>query len=215
MTAWIEGALTSVPTWIVYLTVFLLPFLEASIFLGFVIPGETALVFGGVLAAGKIHGQQADHPSLVIVLVLAILGAILGDAVGYGVGRRYGTGLQASRLGKKVGEARWQLTEAFLLKRGGPAVFFGRFTAVLRALVPGAAGMAKLSYKTFALWNMVGGALWATACVLGGYAAGAVVGKYLSNLGYVIIGVVVVVVVGHVVRSRRSKQRATSDLSES
>jgi membrane-associated protein len=210
----IEDLLNSVPTWVVYLTVFLLPFLEASIFLGFVIPGETALVFGGVLA-GRHATAGHPHPTLGIVLALAIFGAITGDAVGYGVGRRYGTGLQASRLGQKVGDARWKTTEAFLLKRGGPAVFFGRFTAVLRALVPGAAGMAKLSYKTFALWNMIGGAFWATACVLGGYAIGDVIGSYLSNLGYVIIGLVVLAVAVHVARGYRSKKRATSDLSGS
>jgi membrane-associated protein len=208
MAAIVEDLLNSVPTWVVYLTVFLLPFLEASVFLGFVIPGETALVFGGVLAG---RGQV----SLGVVLALAIVGAITGDAVGYGVGRRYGVGLQSSRLGLKVGDARWKTTEAFLLKRGGPAVFFGRFTAVLRALVPGAAGMAKLSYKTFALWNMIGGAFWATACVLGGYAVGDVIGSYLSTLGYVIIGLVVVGAAVHVGRGHRSKKRATSDLSGS
>jgi membrane-associated protein len=214
MAAIIEDLLNSVPTWVIYLTVFLLPFLEASIFLGFVIPGETALVFGGVLA-GRHATAGHPHPSLAIILGLAIFGAITGDAVGYGVGRRYGTGLQASRLGQKVGDARWQTTEAFLLRRGGPAVFFGRFTAVLRALVPGAAGMAKLPYKTFAIWNAIGGAFWATACVLGGYAIGDVIGSYLSNLGYVIIGLVVVAAAIHFGREYRNRKRATSDLSES
>jgi membrane-associated protein len=214
MAAIVEDLLNSVPTWVIYLTVFLLPFLEASIFLGFVIPGETALVFGGVLA-GRHETAGHPHPSLTIVLGLAILGAITGDAIGYAVGRRYGTGLQASRLGQKVGEDRWRTTEEFLLRRGGPAVFFGRFTAVLRALVPGAAGMAKLSYKTFAIWNMIGGIFWATACVLGGYAVGDVIGSYLSNLGYVIIGLVVLVAAVHFGRSHRSKKRATSDLSGS
>jgi membrane-associated protein len=215
MAAFVEDVLNSVPVWVVYLTVFALPFLEASIFLGFVIPGETALVFGGVLA-GRPESAGHPHPSLAVVLVLAIVGAITGDGVGYGVGRRYGTGLQASRLGQKVGDARWQTTEAFLLRRGGPAVFFGRFTALLRALVPGAAGMAKLPYKTFALWNAVGGAFWATACVLGGYAVGDVIGSYLSDLGYVIVGLVVLAAAVHFGRGHRSKKKAaTSDLSGS
>lgn len=213
MAVFVEDVLNSVPVWVVYLTVFLLPFLESSIFLGFVIPGETAVIFGGVLA-GRPPTVGHPHPSIWVVLALAILGAIMGDAVGYGVGRRYGSVLQTSRLGQKVGDARWVTTEAFLLKRGGPAVFFGRFTAVLRALVPGAAGMAKLSYRTFAIWNMIGGVFWATACVLGGYAAGNVIGNYLSNLGYVIIGLVVLAVAVHFGRSHRSKKRATSDLIE-
>lgn len=202
----VEEALTGVPSSLVYVAVFALPFLEASVFLGFVIPGETALVVGGVLA-----GQ--GRVGLTLVLVLAILGAITGDGVGYLVGRRYGPGLQASRLGQRVGDARWASTEDFLQRRGGPAVFLGRFTALLRALVPSAAGMAKLPYKTFALWNAVGGAVWAALCVVGGYLLGGVIGTYIAQAGYVLVGLAVLVVAVHLLRRRREKQRATNDLS--
>lgn len=205
--AFIQNTLTSVPSGVVYAAVFALPFLEASIFLGFVIPGETALVVGGVLA-----GQ--GRANLGLVIALAVLGAILGDAIGYGIGRRFGPSLQASRLGQVVGDRRWSTTEAFLQRRGAPAVFFGRWTALLRALVPSAAGMAKLPYGTFALWNVLGGGLWATACVLGGYAIGDVVGRYIAQGGYVLVGLAALVLIVHLVRKRRSAgKRSTSDLS--
>src|SRR3989442_1354330 len=126
MAAFVEDVLSGVPDWVLYLTVFLLPFLEASVFLGFVFPGETALVFGGVLAS-------QDKVSLSTVVILAVVGAITGDAVGYAVGRRYGSRLQSSWIGLRIGEARWKTTEEFLHRRGGPAVFFGRWTALLRA----------------------------------------------------------------------------------
>lgn len=207
MAAFVENLLNSVPTWAIYLTVFGLPFLEASVFLGFVIPGETALVFGGVLASqGRV--------SLGWLLVLAVIGAISGDGVGYAVGRRFGPGLQGSRLGKKVGHARWKTTEEFLHRRGGPAVFFGRWTAVLRAMVPSAAGMAKLPYRTFALWNALGGTIWAVACVYGGYLAGDVIGRFVSGIGYVIAGLVLLYVVFHFVKKYREKP-ATNDPSVS
>jgi len=193
----INDVLTAVPPWAVYLLVFALPFLEASIMLGFVIPGETALVFGGVLAAG---GQG----SVAAVLAIAIAGAIAGDAIGYFVGRRYGPSLRISRLGLVVGEPRWMIAEEFVRKRGGPAVFFGRFTALFRALVPGMAGMAGLPYRTFALWNVIGGATWATACVLGGWALGDVITTYLSQAGYVVFGLAVVVGLLYVLHQRRS-----------
>src|SRR5689334_9788338 len=107
MAGFVEGVLTSVPTWVVYLAVFGLPFLEASLFLGFVFPGETALVLGGVLASqGRV--------SLALVIVVAIVGAVTGDAIGYAIGRRFGPGLQASRLGQVVGDKRWQASETFL-----------------------------------------------------------------------------------------------------
>lgn len=201
----VEGVLGGVPTWVVYLTVFLLPFLEASVFLGFVFPGETALVFGGVLA-------HEGHVSLSLVLLLAVAGAISGDATGYAVGRRFGPALQASTLGRKVGEQRWLTTERFLHRRGASAVFFGRWTAVLRAMVPSAAGMAGLPFRTFALWNILGGTVWAVACVYGGFLLGDVVGRYVGNLGYVIGGVVLLMVAAHLVKTRR--ERATNDQSE-
>ncbi|MGZ6791523.1 MAG: DedA family protein [Mycobacteriales bacterium] len=206
MATFVEDVLRSVPDWVIYLTVFALPFLEASVFLGFVFPGETALVFGGVLASqGRI--------SLTVVLVLAVVGAITGDMVGYAVGRRYGAGLQASRLGQRIGEQRWRTTEAFLHRRGGTAVFWGRWTALLRAMVPGAAGMARIPYRTFVLWNALGGSLWATACVVGGYLVGDVVSRYVSGIGYV-IGALVLLVAGYEVAKRLlERRRATSGRS--
>ncbi len=167
----VEDVLVSVPTWTVYLLVFLLPFVECSLFVGFVFPGETVLVLGGVLASGALPGS--GRVGLVTLCVLATLGAVLGDSVGYAAGRRYGPAVQRSRLGRLVGPARWRTAEGFLRRRGGPAVFFGRFTALLRALVPSAAGMSRLPFRTFLAWNAAGGLVWANGCVLGGYAAGA------------------------------------------
>ena len=207
MAGFIDDILSGFPVWALYVVVFLLPFLEASILLGFVFPGETALIFGG--AVGTRNGA-----SLTILLLLAIAGAISGDAVGYAVGRRFGATLQATRLGRLVGEERWVITETFLLRRGGTAVFFGRWTALLRAMVPGAAGMARMPYRTFFLYNALGGTLWAVACVLGGYLAGEAIGKYVTNFGYVILGLAVLAATVAIIHHRR-KRRATTDLFES
>src|SRR3954453_9136736 len=103
----VEDVLTGVPMWVAYLAIFGLPFLEASVFLGFVFPGETALVLGGVLASqGRL--------TLGVVIALAIVGAITGAPVGSAVGRRFGPGLQSSRLGQLVGTKRWRASETFL-----------------------------------------------------------------------------------------------------
>jgi membrane protein DedA with SNARE-associated domain len=205
MATFVEDLLTSVPTWLLYLLVFALPFLEASVFLGFVLPGETAVVFGGVLAS-------QDKVSIWLVLLLAVVGAIGGDAVGYDLGRRYGAGLQQSRIGRLVGDERWHAAEAFLNRRGGAAVFLGRWTAVLRAMVPGAAGMARLPYRTFLLYNALGGLSWAVACGLGGFLVGNVIGRYVSGMGYAIGSVVLLFVAAHYVQKYRHRRAAaTSD----
>ncbi len=200
MSGFIDSVLSSVPAWVVYVAVFGFPFLEAAVLLGFVLPGEAAVVFGGVLAG-------RGGVSLTLVLVLAIAGAVLGDSVGYLVGRRYGETIQQTRLGRKVGDERWRKAEDFLRRRGPVAVFIGRFTALLRAMVPGAAGMARMHYRQFLVFNVLGGVVWASACVIGGWALGSVISTYISDVSYVVVGLVVLAVVVHLVRSRRHRSQ--------
>ena len=151
--------------WAALAIVFLLPALEASVFLGVVVPGEIAVLLGGVLAF-------QHRVSLPAVLAAAIAGAVTGDTVGYLVGRRWGRTILTGSLGRLVRREHLDRAEGYLAERGGPAVFLGRFTAALRALIPGLAGMARMRYRTFAAYNAAGGVLWATGFVLLGYAAG-------------------------------------------
>jgi undecaprenyl-diphosphatase len=152
--------------WVALTVVFLLPALEASAFIGFLFPGEIAVILGGVLAfQGRI--------SLPATLAVAIAGAIVGDTVGYWVGRRWGRRVLDSALGRFVKAHHLDRAERYLAaKGGGKAVFFGRFTAALRVMIPGLAGMARMRYRTFLVSNVAGGAVWATIFVLLGYAAG-------------------------------------------
>lgn len=148
-----------------YLVVGLLTLLEASAFVGLVIPGETALLLGGFLA---FQGRA----SLALMMAAGAVGAVIGDSVGYEIGRHVGPSLRRSRLGRRVGEQRWQRAEAYLSERGGKAVFFGRFVGVLRAMVPTIAGLSRMPYRTFLPWNAAGGLVWAPGFVLLGYVAG-------------------------------------------
>lgn len=188
----IASHLLSLPTWLALLLVFALPALEASIFLGVVVPGEIALILGGVLA----YSHQAP---LWAVIVCGVLGAVIGDSIGYAVGRRWGERVLHSTLGRFVKAEHLHRARGYLAARGGRAVFLGRFTAALRALMPGMAGMAPVPYRTFLPWNVAGGALWGTAAVLLGYAAGASwqeAAHLASGFGIVVLVVVVVLVAG-------------------
>ncbi len=147
--------------------VFALPLLESSAFVGFVFPGEIAVLLGGVLA-------YQHRVSLTAVLAAGISGAILGDTIGYAIGRHYGRRLLSGRVGRLVVRREHvDRAERYLAERGGKAVFLGRFTAALRVMIPGLAGMARMPYRTFAAYNIAGGAIWATTMVLVGYLAGA------------------------------------------
>jgi membrane protein DedA with SNARE-associated domain len=121
--------------------------------------------------------------------------AVVGDSVGYEVGRVFGPTVLRLRLVAKhsarIDRARRQLRE-----RGGPAVFLGRFTAFFRAVMPGLAGLSRMSYPKFLAWNALGGLAWGVGFCLVGYFAGASYDKVATLIGRGTAIVVAVIVVG-------------------
>jgi membrane-associated protein len=184
---WIPDTVLRLAGPMVLVVVFALPALEASTLLGIVFPGELALVLGGVLA------HQGRVP-LWAVVVAGAAGAVVGDQVGYALGRRVGEGLLARLPRRLVDPRRVERARALVRRLGGRAVFVGRFTAVLRALVPGLAGVAGMPYRTFAVYNVAGGVLWATGFVLLGFAAGSAyrtAEHIVGQAGLVLLGAIV------------------------
>ncbi|MFC8500992.1 bifunctional DedA family/phosphatase PAP2 family protein [Pedococcus sp. NPDC057267] len=158
-------SLSRMSGWPVYVVVGALVFLESAAFVGLVLPGETALLVAGVMAAG-------GRVSIGVLLPLAAVMAIAGDSVGYGVGRLGGPRLRGSALGRRVPEASWDRTERLLARRGMFAVIGARWVGVLRALVPTFAGMVRMPWRAYLLANVVGGLVWSVAVTLLGYTAG-------------------------------------------
>jgi membrane-associated protein len=185
---------------VAYLVVAAVCFGEAALFLGFVLPGETAVIFGGVLAE---RGQVSIEAMLVVVVVAAIL----GDSVGYEVGRYFGPYLLTHRpLRGRKGVERGT---ALVADRGGVAVLLGRFASVLRTVIPGIAGASRLPYRTFLVYNAIGGVLWGVGYTLAGYLLGASYAEVLkagSVVTAVVVGLGVLVLLGFVVRRRRQER---------
>jgi membrane-associated protein len=193
------NTILSIPAWAVYLVVGLLAFGESAAFVGLVLPGETALLLGGVLAGtGRV--------SLPVMIAVAVVAAVGGDSLGFEIGRLGGTAIRRSRAGRWVGEPRWRRAEDFMRRHGAVAVLLGRWVGIMRALVPALAGMTRMPYRKFLLFNATGGALWATAVVVAGYFAGTSWQQVLTWLGRtgLIVGVVLAVVVVIAVVLRRS-----------
>ena len=157
--------LLNAPGWVVLVITGLLVFAEDALFMGFVLPGETAALLAGVAA-------NLGHAPLPAVLAVVVIAAIVGDSVGYEVGRRLGPQILAWRI---LDRRRDQLQRAqdFLARRGGSAVFLGRWVAFFRAVMPALAGAARMPYPRFLAYNAAGGLTWGTAVVLAGYLAGA------------------------------------------
>jgi membrane-associated protein len=182
----------------------LLVFAEDAAFVGFVIPGETAAVLAGV-------GAGLDQIALPLSIAVVVGAAIIGDSVGYEVGRLFfGPRVLTSRL-LVPHHHRIERAQAFLRRRGGIAVFLGRFTAFFRAMMPALAGAAEMPYRTFLLWNAIGGLLWGTTFVLVGYAAGASYHQVEKQVGRgVAVGLAVVIVAAVVIWRVRAERRVPS-----
>ena len=199
----IIAAILQVTPTVAYLLITALVFAEDALFIGFILPGETAAILGGVLAS-----QQ--HLDLWLITALVVLAAVLGDTVGYEVGRRFGPRLLNLRLLQK---RRQKLDDArdFLARRGGTAVFLGRFTAFFRAVMPALAGASHMPYRRFLIFNAAGGLLWGAAAVLLGYFAG---NAYLSvaksighTLTFALLGLVLAGLLVWHIRKQHKKSR--------
>ena len=202
----LDGILHMPPA-LALLLVFLLPALEASAFLGVILPGEIGVVLGGVLAnQGKL--------ALVAVFAAGILGAVIGDSIGYWVGSRYGERLLRRIPDRLLDEEKLQRAEDSVRRLGGKSVFVGRFTAALRALVPGLAGMSRLPYGRFLAWNVAGGVLWASGFVVIGYLAGSQYRRVERYANYVGLALLVLLVVFVLYRRHRNHASHRSDASK-
>lgn len=144
--------------------VFALVFAEDAIFVGFVIPGETAAVVGGVIASRGVFPWW-------LMIAIVVTAAITGDTVGYEIGKHFGPRVMALKILDKRRE-QLQRAEDFLKDKGGLAVFLGRFTAFFRAVMPALAGLSRMPYRRFAFWNFSGGIVWGSLFVTLGFVAG-------------------------------------------
>lgn len=184
-----------------YLVVFLTAALESSAFVGLAVPGETVLLLAGVLGA---RGDLALGPAM----ALGAFGAVLGDSAGYEIGRHLGPRLERSWVGRKVGPARWERARAQVRRRGPQAVLVGRFVGLLRPLVPVVAGDARMPYRSFLLWNVLGALVWAPATVALGYLAGESYQAVAHSIGWAALalvgGLAGVAVTVRLIRSRRA-----------
>lgn len=174
---------------------------------GLPLPGETALIAFGVLAA-------QGHYSIVWVIVLAAAGAIIGDNLGYWL---------LGRLGGRALFRRWSWlrrysdrilppTERIMRRHGGKTVFFGRFVAVLRVGAAAVAGLAHMKWWRFLFWNASGGIVWASAVGLAAFYGGKAVADAIQRYGLYAAGVLAIVLVVGVFVLRRVKDRVEESL---
>ena len=185
------ATLIGVPAGIGYPLLFVFVGAESA---GAFVPGETSLIVASALAAqGRL--------SLPLVIAVAAGAAILGDNVGYVIGRR-GVRRVIDRPGR-WGVDRQRLVERgelFFARRGAAAVFFGRWLPGLRVVTSWVAGATRMPWPRFLFWNALGGIAWATTVGALGYLLGRSASGSLGVIGFVGLGIAVLVFVAARIR---------------
>lgn len=159
----LSDASSSLGAW-AYLVVPALAFLETAAFVGLLVPGETAVLVGGVVA-------QRGGVSLIPLIALVSIAAIAGDLVSFSLGRRIGTRFLLAYGPKlRISPAQIERVERFFEDHGPKAVVAGRFVGVVRPLMPFVAGASSFPLRRFLPYSATGALAWATAFTLIGYA---------------------------------------------
>ncbi|MFD7658519.1 DedA family protein [Actinosynnema sp. NPDC059797] len=175
---------------------------ECTLGVGFIAPGEGALLLASTTAT--------TVPRFLVMWLVVSVCAVAGDNIGYFLGRRYGDRLRDSGLVRKLGQEHWDRAGELLRRRGAWAVFVARFMPVVRTLVPASAGACKLEYRRFLPASIAGAVSWSALHIAIGSAAGASA-KYIesvfSGVMWVLLGLAVVV--GGVVALRKRRKAAS------
>ena len=193
-----SGWLHAFGPWVL-LGIGVLVFVESGLLFPF-LPGDSLLITAAILAPQL--GIQAW-----MVAVVGIVAAVAGDQAGYWLGKRFGRRLfkPGARILKPE---HLESAEAFFARYGAPSLLLGRFVPIVRTYVPLAAGVARMPYRRFLLWNVTGAAAWCIVMVVLGLLLGGIP-FVVSNIDVLMVLVVVVSVLPIVVTAllRRLKNR--------
>src|ERR687890_271606 len=191
-----------------YVGLMLIVFAETGLALGFFLPGDSLLVVAGLI-------WRAKQLSVALLLMLLFIAAVVGDAVGYYSGLKLGPRLFKREKSLLFRPSHLRKAHEFYEKYGGKTIIIARFVPIVRTFAPIVAGAAQMPYRTFVVYNVIGGFLWVFSMILAGYFLGTVVENALGIKLEDHIEKVVVVVVAlsllppaiEYLKSRREKKR--------
>ena len=158
-------------------------FVESGLLVGFLLPGDSLLFTAGLLSAHDVL------PDLWILLVTIPIAAIAGDQVGYAIGRKAGPAIFKRPESRFFHHENVERAQAFFDRHGPRTIVLARFVPIVRTFAPVTAGVARMDYRTFLTYNIVGGVLWGVGVTTLGYFLGQV-DLVKANIEFVLIAIV-------------------------
>lgn len=156
------------------LAILLVVFAESGLLIGFVLPGDSLLFTSGYMVQ-----QNILHIDIHIFAILVFIAAVLGDSVGYSFGHKVGRKLFEKENSRFFKKKYLEQTEEFYDKHGSVTIVLARFAPIVRTFAPIVAGAGKMHYKTFLIFNLIGGFLWSSLFIYLGFHAG----EFLTKAG--------------------------------
>ncbi|WP_442485625.1 DedA family protein [Aeoliella sp. SH292] len=192
---------TSLGGW-TYVVLILIIFCETGLVVMPFLPGDSLL-----FAVGALCAIPESNLNLGLMMVLLCVAAILGDAVNYAIGRHFGPRVFASETSRFLNKKHLEYTARFYARHGGKTIILARFIPIIRTFAPFVAGIGKMDYRRFAMFNVVGGIAWVVGFLTLGYAFGNL--PFVKDqFHYVILGIIVVSVMPAVIEFLRSRGKA-------
>lgn len=185
-------------------------FAESGLLIGFFLPGDSLLFTAGLLVA---DGRYLHQPLWLVCLLVAVA-AIAGDQVGYQFGRRVGPSLFRRPNSRLFKQENATPAAVFFDRYGARSVVLARFVPIVRTFTPVIAGVSRMPYRIFLIFNVIGGTLWALGVTVLGYFLGQIA-FVKDNIEFILVGIVVVSVVPvgvELLRARRGQRTGQGGL---
>ncbi|GAB2894177.1 DedA family protein [Streptomyces mayteni] len=184
-------------------------FAESGLLIGFFLPGDSLLFTTGLLV---VNGEYLDYP-LWLVCLLIVLAAIAGDQVGYLFGRKVGPSLFNRPDSRFFKQENVEKAHAFFEKHGPKSLVLARFVPIIRTFTPIIAGVSHMQYRSFVIFNIIGGVLWGAGVTLLGAALGQVA-FVNEHIELILIGIVLLSILPIVIEFLRARRSSTRKAAE-
>lgn len=166
--------------------IFAIVFAESGLLIGFFLPGDSLLFTAGLIAS---QGNLEIHLNIAVLAIGCPIAAIAGDQVGYLFGRRVGPALFRRPDARFFKQRNLELARDYFDRHGSGTIVLARFVPVVRTFAPMVAGAARMRWRTFVTFNVVGGILWGSGAVIAGY----VLGRSIPNPDKWVVPIVVLI----------------------